>query len=67
MITLKVCDKAKNLLQKNKQTNKKLPYAKSLVKREGKGWVVAAHTFNPSTWEAEAGGFRSLRPAWSTK
>jgi hypothetical protein len=26
-----------------------------------------AHAFNPSTWEAEAGGFLSLRPAWSTK
>jgi hypothetical protein len=30
-----------------------------------------AHTFNPSTWEAEAeaeaGGFLSSRPAWSTK
>jgi hypothetical protein len=25
------------------------------------------HTFNPSTWEAEAGGFLSSRPAWSTK
>jgi hypothetical protein len=23
--------------------------------------------FNPSTWEAEAGGFLSLRPAWSTE
>jgi hypothetical protein len=32
--------------------------------------VVAAavvHAFNPSTWEAEVGGFLSLRPAWSTK
>jgi hypothetical protein len=29
--------------------------------------VVAAHAFNPSTWEAKAGGFLSLRPAWSTK
>jgi hypothetical protein len=28
---------------------------------------VVAHTFNLSTWEAEAGGFVSLRPAWSTK
>jgi hypothetical protein len=26
-----------------------------------------AHTFNPSTQEAEAGGFLSSRPAWSTK
>jgi hypothetical protein len=22
----------------------------------GDGWAVVAHTFNPSTWEAEAGG-----------
>jgi hypothetical protein len=29
--------------------------------------AVVAHAFNPSTWEAEAGGFLSLRPAWSTK
>ena len=28
---------------------------------------VVAHTFNPSTWEAETGGFLSSRPAWSTK
>ena len=27
----------------------------------------AAHTFNPSIWEAEAGGFLSLRAAWSTE
>jgi hypothetical protein len=27
---------------------------------------VVAHTFNPSTREAEAGGFLSSRPAWST-
>jgi hypothetical protein len=28
---------------------------------------VVAHAFNPSTWKAEAGGFLSLRPAWSTE
>jgi hypothetical protein len=28
---------------------------------------VVVHTFNPSTQEAEAGGFLSSRPAWSTK
>jgi hypothetical protein len=28
---------------------------------------MVAHSFNPSTWEAEAGGFLSSRPAWSTK
>ena len=27
---------------------------------------VVAHTFNPSTWEAEAGGFLSSRPACCT-
>jgi hypothetical protein len=27
---------------------------------------VVAHAFNPGTWEAEAGQFLSLRPAWST-
>jgi major histocompatibility complex class I len=27
---------------------------------------VVVPTFNPSTWEAEAGGFLSSRPAWST-
>ena len=29
--------------------------------------VVAAHAFNPSTWEAETGRFLSSRPAWSTE
>ena len=28
---------------------------------------MVAHAFNPSTWETEAGGFLSSRPAWSTK
>jgi hypothetical protein len=31
------------------------------------GRAVVEHTFNPSTWEAEAGGFLSSRPAWSTE
>jgi hypothetical protein len=31
------------------------------------GLGVMAHSFNPSTWEAEAGGFLSSRPAWSTE
>jgi hypothetical protein len=34
-----------------------------------KSWPakIPACAFNPSTWEAEAGGFLSSRPAWSTK
>jgi hypothetical protein len=35
-------------------------------KTEGEPGVVA-HAFNPSIQEAEAGGFLSSRPAWSTK
>jgi hypothetical protein len=31
------------------------------------GQAVLAHAFNPRTWEAEAGGFLSSRPAWSTE
>jgi hypothetical protein len=41
---------------KTKQTNKK----------PGSG-VACLYAFNPSTWEAEAGGFLSLQPAWSTE
>jgi hypothetical protein len=36
---------------------------KKMVKEPG----MVAHAFNPSTWEAEAGGFLSSRPAWSTE
>ena len=32
-----------------------------------RSWAVVAHAFNPSTWEAEADGFLSLRSAWSTE
>jgi hypothetical protein len=28
---------------------------------------MVAHVFNPSIQEAEAGGFLSSKPAWSTK
>jgi hypothetical protein len=41
----------------NKQTNKKVSSEPGVV----------VHAFNPSTREAEAGGFLSSRPAWSTK
>ena len=32
-----------------------------------KSLAVVAHTYNPSTWEAEAGGLLSSRTAWSTE
>jgi hypothetical protein len=37
------------------------------LKKNKIGQVVVAHAFNPSTREAEASGFLSSRPAWSTK
>jgi hypothetical protein len=37
------------------------------VNKKGQEPGVVAGAFNPSTWEAEAGGFLSSRPAWSTK
>jgi hypothetical protein len=36
-------------------------------KNIGSGQAVVASALNPSTWEAEAGGFLSSRPAWSTE
>jgi hypothetical protein len=43
-----------------------LPVATLLKNIRAKPGVVP-HAFNPSTREAEAGRFLSLRPAWSTK
>ena len=40
---------------------------KTMHKKTSGCRAVEAHIFNPSTWEAEAGEFLSLRPAWSTE
>jgi hypothetical protein len=37
------------------------------LKKPNNCQTVVAHAFNPSTWEAEAGGFLSSRLAWSTE
>jgi hypothetical protein len=36
-------------------------------KTKNKSQAVVAYTFNLRTWEAEASGFLSSRPAWSKK
>jgi hypothetical protein len=38
-----------------------------LCKESSGSWALVMHSFNPSTQEAEAGGFLSSRPAWSTE
>jgi hypothetical protein len=43
------------------------PALNIFLKRDNCSWAVVPPTFNPNTWEAEAGRFLSLRPAWSTK
>jgi hypothetical protein len=42
-------------------------FGERVMLKIGKKLGVVAHAFNPSTWEAEAGGFLSSRPAWSTE
>jgi hypothetical protein len=49
-----------------KKKGNNLPLKKPKRNRR-KGWAVVVHAFNPRTWEAEAGGFLSSRPAWSTE
>jgi hypothetical protein len=39
----------------------------SLSIKTSQSQAVVVHTFNPSTWEADVGGFLSWRAAWSTE
>jgi hypothetical protein len=52
-----------NLCELEGSLNSHPARVKNLSQKQG----VVVHAFNPSTQEAEAGGFLSLRPAWSTK
>ena len=48
------------------RTGRRVPDNKKEKEMDSQPGVVA-HTFNPSTGEAEAGGSLSSRPAWSTE
>jgi hypothetical protein len=38
-----------------------------LTDKKGKSQAVVVHAFDPSTWEAETGGFLSSKLVWSTE
>jgi hypothetical protein len=42
-------------------------YTHNKDKNKSNSQAVVVHAFNPSIWEAEAGGSLSSRPAWSTE
>jgi hypothetical protein len=52
-------DNSGKLNGNNNNKKKKTPHL-------GQAWC-RMHAFNPSTWEAEAGGFLSLKPALYTE
>jgi hypothetical protein len=60
LIYIKSINQSINLLKKQKER----PYLKTKNKKKP---GMVAHAFNPSTREAEAGGFLSSRSTWSTE
>jgi hypothetical protein len=70
-----LCEKAKSSKEQSLgnqfgpkyQTNIPAGQVESKVKELRCMPGVVVHAFNPSTREAEAGGFLNSRPAWSTK
>jgi hypothetical protein len=61
-LVYKVSSRTARTIQRNPVSKTK---KKKKKKVEGHRWVVV-HTFNTSTWEAEAGGFLSWKLAWSS-
>jgi hypothetical protein len=54
-----------HVLKKKRRRRRRRKKKKEKRKKESR--VVVAHAFNHSTREAEAGGFLSSSPEWSTK
>jgi hypothetical protein len=51
----------------NRKSQTYLKFIRFLQLKNNSSWAVVAHAFSPSICEEEAGGFLSLRPAWSTE
>jgi hypothetical protein len=62
MVNLDVNIKRQRAIFKTELHNETMPQKK--INSINRSWVVVAHAFNPSTWEAEAGRFLSARTAW---
>jgi hypothetical protein len=53
--------------KEKKRSEKFKKKSRGVIKKNEHIQAVVVHAFNPNTWEAETGGFLSLRPALSTK
>jgi hypothetical protein len=62
-LVYRVSSRTARATQRNPVLNPPTPPKKNFSFESG----VVVHAFNPSTQEAEAGGFLSSRPAWSTE
>jgi hypothetical protein len=58
-------NRCRELMMTGAEINKVIMRKLRYLKNNMPGVVV--HTFNPSTWDVEAVGFLSSRPAWSTE
>lgn len=66
-----------SIKKKKKKSDQVIPTSQDCMSSEMLGclwglntvvsWAVMAHTFDPSTQEAEAGGSLSSRPTWATE
>jgi hypothetical protein len=61
-----LCYWSETTLSSRSFSNRTHPHCHMCFEKQFQPGMVA-HTFNPSTLEAEAGGFLSSRPAWSTE
>jgi hypothetical protein len=61
------CKERKGREEKRREEKRREEKRREEKRREKEEGDKVVHAFNPSTREAEAGRFLSLRSAWSTK